>query len=234
MLLSWSLWFHFFLILIFRKTTRDVVEWKIRCEFLSEKLFLICTRNNVFGKNCFGFGFSNCCQQTTVFAARYLFFGNQVIICFIWNISFRWDSSCKEDTNLIPKRKILGDPKLATGVWWTHAFKHCAKQLENFLRFSLNCLSCFNCPWLYCLFNISMFYSTPLLTSVWNTSEFYIAWEPFWFKGGLWWDHSCICTRRWPTQTVSSFPTLFLRFYVYSLALSLRARAHRMIPNCVG
>ena len=24
-----------------------------------------------------------------------------------------WDSSCKEDTNLIPKRKILGDPKLA-------------------------------------------------------------------------------------------------------------------------
>ena len=89
MLLSWSLWFHFFLILIFRKTTRDVVEWKIRCEFLSEKLFLICTRNNVFGKNCFGFGFSNCCQQTTVFAARYLFFGNQVIICFIWNISFQ-------------------------------------------------------------------------------------------------------------------------------------------------
>ena len=28
-----------------------------------------------------------------------------------------WGSSCKEDTNLIPKRKILSDPKLATGVF---------------------------------------------------------------------------------------------------------------------
>ena len=54
-----------------------------------------------------------------------------------------------------------------------------------------------------------MFYSFPLSTSVWNTSDLHIAWEPFWFKGGLWWDHSCICTRRWPTQTVASLPTLF-------------------------
>ena len=47
-------------------------------------------------------------------------------------------------------------------------------------------------------------------------TEFYIAWEPFWFKGGLWWDHSCIFTRWWPTQTVYSFPTLFLLVLCFS------------------
>ena len=48
-----------------------------------------------------------------------------------------WDSSCKEDTNLIPKRKILGEPKLATGVLQNMFFlKYLAEQLKLFEVFS--------------------------------------------------------------------------------------------------
>jgi hypothetical protein len=95
------------------------------------------------------------------------------------------------------------------------------------LKFSSNRVLCSLFFLWVCLFNMLMFYWTP--------NWFCIAWEPFWFKGGLWWDHSCICTRRWPTlKRYPFFPAFFLTLWLICLALSLRARALRMIPNCVG
>ena len=58
-------------------------KFKLRCEFLFEKLFLICTRNNVLQKQFLVWFLKRMSTNQLVFAARYLFFGNPVIICFI-------------------------------------------------------------------------------------------------------------------------------------------------------
>ena len=68
---------YIFIVLDVPKLTRVFVECIIRCEFLFEKLFLICTRNNFLQKR-FVVLFLNSCKQTNSFLLR--------VICF-WKSS---------------------------------------------------------------------------------------------------------------------------------------------------
>ena len=105
---------------------------------------------------------------------------------------------------LFLKRKILVKPKLATGVLQCACMKfYTCLKLKTVVFIQQSFYPLFFL-WV-CLFNMLMFYWTP--------NWFYVSWEPFWFKGGLWWDHSCICTRRWPTlKRVPFFPPFFLSY----------------------